>query len=382
MSASNHCQSIPRWGWFASGRLSAMGEMMRPLTWSFEPHECDYHTTAPRRPAASWSRGLALLAVVVVASTGGYVAGLAAGHKNSNVLFLTAIQASEGAHGGTDPTMTDESTGHGAGKAGGHGAGHGEAAEGEEGASELVQLLVISCVVLVIVGLLGLYEHGVHVAKHQLPPTLLPVLNAMLAEIAGLGFIGVLLQIFEGAAGESFEEVSEAIFGEGEVLIEAFEWLHNKFFLVAIVFFLFGGSLLGLLVKQTSDLVAAIAKADKDHDGEVTIEEYEAAFGANSLEDRTIMQRLLSGNLGLNLGDTYLFTVRFLETHRLDPKKFNGPRYIEACAASNLATLVELSPYTWLLLVLPLAITEFVKISHEVPGDDKTGASAGRWRLG
>ena len=56
----------------------------------------------------------------------------------------------------------------------------------------------------------------------------------MLAEIAGLGFIGVFLQVIIGLFGESVEELSEAIFGDEEGLIESFEWLHTKLFEVAV----------------------------------------------------------------------------------------------------------------------------------------------------
>jgi len=199
----------------------------------------------------------------------------------------------------------------------------------------------------------------------------------MRGERAGIGFIGLLLQIAEGYFEHTFEAVSEACFGEEEALIEAFEFLHNKIFLCAIVFFCFNGFLLLLLVEQMSGLVAAIAKADADGDGKVTIEEFEAAFGPSSLDERSLMQMMRTGNLGMSLGDVYLFSRRFIESNGLYDKPFQPVVYLESIAAANLEMMVELSPYTWLMMLPALAIFEAIKIMAEVPGDDTRGRIAG-----
>lgn len=85
-----------------------------------------------------------------------------------------------------------------------------------------------------------------------------------------------------------------------------------------------------------SGLVAAIAKADADGDGKVTIEEFEAAFGPSSLDERSLMQMMRTGNLGMSLGDVYLFSRRFIESNGLYDKPFQPVVYLESIAAANL----------------------------------------------
>ena len=130
-------------------------------------------------------------------------------------------------------------------------------------------VLTSTAVILVIIGLLYAYELSVHLAKHYLPPQLLPVLNVMLAEIAGLGFIGLLLQIAEGYFAHSIEMMSELSFGEEEALVEAFEWFHNKFFEVATIFCIFGGGMLFYL----DEMKVAFERIDADGDGYISAAE-------------------------------------------------------------------------------------------------------------
>ena len=39
--------------------------------------------------------------------------------------------------------------------------------------------------------------------------------------------------------------------------------------------------------------------------------------------------------------------------------------------------IVELSPFVWLMMLPPLAYMEYMKIKHEIPGDDLAGVGAG-----
>ena len=242
-------------------------------------------------------------------------------------------------------------------------------------------VLTSTAVILVIIGLLYAYEMSVHLAKHYLPPQLLPVLNVMLAEIAGLGFIGLLLQIAEGYFAHSIEMMSELSFGEEEALVEAFEWFHNKFFEVATIFCIFGGGMLFYVVGSVRKLMGDIQKADADGDGDVTIEEFTAAFGEGSLDDKRLLQMVMSCSIGLSTADSYLFSERFIKTAVMPLKKprkqFNPLTYIETVGAANLEELVELSPFVWLMMMPPLAYMEYTKISVEIPGDDLKGVAAG-----
>ncbi len=232
-------------------------------------------------------------------------------------------------------------------------------------------------VILVIIALLYIYEISVHWAKHHIPQALQPVLNVMLAEIAGLGFIGLLLQVFEGYFAHQIEAISEVTLGEEEALVEAFEWFHNQFFKVATIFCVFGGGMLVYMVSDIRRLLADISKADADGDGDVTVAEFKAAFGEDSLEEKTFWQMVASRTLGLSTADSYLFSRRFMEHHQVDKATFNPIAYVESVGAANLHELVEMSPFCWLMMLPPLAYMEYTKIKKEVPGDDLSGAAAG-----
>jgi len=204
------------------------------------------------------------------------------------------------------------------------------------------------------------------------------VLNSMLGEIAGLGFIGLLLRLSESFFGPSFEAMSEAAFGEEEALIEAFEFMHNKFFEVATLYFLYQGWMLKRMLNTMGKRLVSIQKADADGDGDVTEAEFEAAFGARGLEDRSFGSMLLAGELGMSLGDVYLFSRRFIESHGLT-KAFNPLVYLDEVGAANLIVMVELQPLVWLGMLPPLCVFESIKIRAEVPGDDVNGEAAGTY---
>ena len=103
---------------------------------------------------------------------------------------------------------------------------------------------------------------------------------------------------------------------------------------VAIIFFIFGGSLLYSMLSGIKQLVADVQKADADGDGDVTTDEFKAAFGENSLEDKSFVQMMMSCKLGLTTADSYLFSRRFMADNKLDPKTFNPIVYLEAVGAS------------------------------------------------
>ena len=159
-----------------------------------------------------------------------------------------------------------------------------------------------------IVFFLAIYELLVERGREKIPEQLLPVLNSALGEIAGpgpgrksctaktrqlgptgiaalafaistapalssgLGFIGLLLPLVEEYFGSQLHSLSHSIFGEGEVLVEAFEWFHIKFFQVALVFFCYNGWLLVRMVKEFEILMKQMMIADQNNDGQVTLE--------------------------------------------------------------------------------------------------------------
>jgi len=244
--------------------------------------------------------------------------------------------------------------------------------EGEGGASWPVRFIAVVGVILAIIALLQGWETLEHHAKHGLPANLMPAINSMFSELAALGFIGVLLGyvVKLGFVGV----VSVHIFGDEETLLEAFEWLHTKFFEVAILYFLIIMGLLLKTVRDNHELHQKIKEADTDGDGDVTPSEFITHFG--SLQERSWLTTLLSGNLGATHGDTYLLTRRFVDKYGLS-RDFDPVLYLEATAAKSLRNLADVSPWLWLIYLIPLAILQLLKISHDVPGDDDHAEMAG-----
>mmetsp|Transcript_16979 Transcript_16979/g.50907 ORF Transcript_16979/g.50907 Transcript_16979/m.50907 type:complete len:362 (+) Transcript_16979:699-1784(+) len=74
--------------------------------------------------------------------------------------------------------------------------------------------------------------------------------------------------------------------------------------------------------------------------------------------------------------DTYLFTRRFIQEHSLS-NNFHPVAYLDYVAGANLQEMVEISPFYWIMLAVPLAIFEQIKIAAEAPADDVEGHTAG-----
>ncbi len=88
-------------------------------------------------------------------------------------------------------------------------------------------------VMLTIVGLLKAWELSVEALQENSPPAVRPVIDRVLGEIGGLGFVGLFLEVvLDPGLGfaSALEHVSERYLNDGELLLEAFEFLHGFFF--------------------------------------------------------------------------------------------------------------------------------------------------------
>eukprot|EP00577_Skeletonema_sp_RCC1716_P006936 CAMPEP_0113438998 /NCGR_PEP_ID=MMETSP0013_2-20120614/38241_1 /TAXON_ID=2843 ORGANISM="Skeletonema costatum, Strain 1716" /NCGR_SAMPLE_ID=MMETSP0013_2 /ASSEMBLY_ACC=CAM_ASM_000158 /LENGTH=570 /DNA_ID=CAMNT_0000329743 /DNA_START=35 /DNA_END=1750 /DNA_ORIENTATION=- /assembly_acc=CAM_ASM_000158 len=81
-----------------------------------------------------------------------------------------------------------------------------------------------------IVALLVLWEETIHNIRSSTPKAIVPVIDSMLAEVGGLGFIGLFLStvVTGGPLGQIIGRLSEDYLGDEELLLEAFEFLHNN----------------------------------------------------------------------------------------------------------------------------------------------------------
>lgn len=108
----------------------------------------------------------------------------------------------------------------------------------------------------------------------------------MLAEVGGLGFVGLFLStvVTGGPLGQIVGRLSEEFLGEEELLLETFEFLHTFFFEVGILFFGIAGVVVGAVLQRVQKLSEISELAlDADGDGEVTLEELAEALDVESM---------------------------------------------------------------------------------------------------
>jgi hypothetical protein len=119
-----------------------------------------------------------------------------------------------------------------------------------------------STVMITIVTLLYVWDECVEWAREEAPPLLVPVIEKVLGEIGSIGFIGLFLSTILGklALGNVVGEISEEFLGEEELLLETFEFLHEAFFQVAILFFV-AASVILVRILQEIQQVTTLAEA-------------------------------------------------------------------------------------------------------------------------
>ena len=232
-----------------------------------------------------------------------------------------------------------------------------------EVASPLVLLTSASAVMLLIVGLLLAWEEGVHAVKHWLPKALLPVVESMLAEVAGLGFIGLLLSVVVTGGEESWvAQLSERFLGEGELLLELFEFLHTSFFEVGIAFFAASALILVSTLSEVDKMAEACAVE--------SLEELATLEPPKPTTDGVWLAELQKSTYERGY-ETCLLQERFTQKQGLPPS-YPTDAYFGKWSAEVLEEFVELSPTTWLPLIPLIALGNAVDLSHDVI----SGASA------
>lgn len=231
-------------------------------------------------------------------------------------------------------------------------------------ASPVVLLTSASAVMFLIVGLLLAWEESVHFVKHTLPKALLPVVESMLAEVAGLGFIGLLLSVVVTGGEESWvAQLSERFLGEGELLLELFEFLHTSFFEVGIAFF----AASALILVSTLSEVDKMSKAIQTD----SLEELAKLEAPASTDDGDWLAELQKSTYDRGY-ETILLQKRFTQRQGLPPSYPAAETYFARWSAEVLEEFVELSPTTWIPLIPLIALGNAVDLSYDVI----SGASA------
>jgi len=242
---------------------------------------------------------------------------------------------------------------------------------------------------LSIVALLYTWEETIKTTREKLPATLMPVVDSMLAEMGGLGFVGLFLGVVVtgGPLGGLVGEISERYLGDEEILLESFEFLHTAFFEVGVGFFLISGFTVAKVldkIESLSDFSRAVF--DTDADGNVCLEELADVLqvdtvtvdldGDGELTEEEISQALqktpkptLYEQLFITSeqvkAEALVVRERFLQTCGVSPD-FRIETYFAKVFSHNLEEIVELSPLTWLPLIPALSLGRSVDLSRDV----------------
>ena len=255
-------------------------------------------------------------------------------------------------------------------------------------------------VMLSLIGLFFTWETFVETMREKLPKTLMPVVDSMLAEMGGLGFIGLFLSVAvtgNGPLGILIGQVSEEWLGNEEVLLETFEFLHTAFFEVGIAFFAISGLMVASVLGQIQSLaeVSKLATLDINGDGDVDLNELAEALeaptiqvdldGDGDLDDEEIRAALASISpptwqqeavMSTNqvMAEALVVRERMMElaidkdimTPEEAKDNFRIENYCEVIIGRDLKEFVELSPLVWLPLVPFLSLGHSVDASRDI----------------
>lgn len=246
-----------------------------------------------------------------------------------------------------------------------------------------------SAIMLSIVALLYTWEEAVKSAREKLPSTLMPVVDSMLAEMGGLGFIGLVLGIFVtgGPLGGFVGEISEQYLGDEEILLESFEFLHTAFFEVAVGFFLISGFTVAKVLDKINSLsdfsrvvfdtnadgnvcleeladVLSVETVVVDLNGDGTLSQDEISQALQKAPKPTLYKQLFIASKEVK-AEALVVRERFVQTCSVSPD-FRIEKYFATVFGHNLQEIVELSPLTWLPLIPALSLGRSVDLSRDV----------------
>mmetsp|Transcript_11970 Transcript_11970/g.18255 ORF Transcript_11970/g.18255 Transcript_11970/m.18255 type:complete len:560 (-) Transcript_11970:1710-3389(-) len=248
---------------------------------------------------------------------------------------------------------------------------------------ELWSLLVM----LSLVGLLLTWEESVKTVRELLPETLMSVVDSMLGEMGGLGFIGLFLSVVVNSevGGETIGKLSETFLGDEEILLENFEFLHQAFFQVGIGFFLLAGATVWKLVTKMDRLkkISILAMEAGEDESRCTLNQL-----VNDLDLKSAIPTYADGVKGDSLWDDIFVSTdalvaesialrdRFVRQYRDVYTNFKVENYFEQVFAQELEHMVELSPKTWLPLIPFLVAGNSLDLSHGVISSASENAAA------
>jgi hypothetical protein len=232
---------------------------------------------------------------------------------------------------------------------------------------------------LVLVGLLTVWEQGVKNLQQTLPQPLRPVINSVLGEMGGLGFIGLLLStlVTNNVVGEWLEHAGEATLHDSEILVETFEFLHTAFFQVGMTFFGVAALLVLRSLRQLAilDEVTQVAmSADNFNCLAALAAESSTSSASSSSSTDAPMPTSAASTVST---EDLLVRERLVLQFDLNPAQFRVENYFGSIMGTTLEELVELAPCTaWLPLIPALSQGRSIDMSHDVVSASSNNALA------
>jgi len=263
-------------------------------------------------------------------------------------------------------------------------------------------------VMLVIVGLLYTWEKGVEYLKEESPPFIQPVVDRVLGEMGGLGFIGLFVSTVLGQAalGGYVGKISETFLGESDILIDSFEFIHEAFFQAAMAYF-FVAALIIYSVLYSIQVVADLADGSDcvvsgppflqglSATNSVVSKELADILDAPSIQKASRIGRMLSESdpqMRISLQESYLresaeaessiwreltlskrerggeiLVLRERLKNEFDlPDDFKIYTYLQQAFATAQLDIVAISPLSWIPLIPAIALAGAVEIAHGV----------------
>lgn len=253
---------------------------------------------------------------------------------------------------------------------------------------------------MVIVGLLYGWEQFVEYAKEEAPAPIIPVIEKILGEMGGVGFIGLVISVLlnQAALGETVGDISEQFLGEKDILLESFEFLHETFFQAAIAFFATSAF---IIVRVLWSFQAIFELTDEDDvmsssECDSVSRKVASILDAPTIEKATRVGRFLEQDnpeCVVDMDDSFAEECMVEQRNpvwrelKLSPKArgaeilvirerlkkefnlsddFQIRTYLENAFASCNLDLVEISPLSWIPLIPAIALANTVDLTHDV----------------
>jgi len=237
-----------------------------------------------------------------------------------------------------------------------------------------------------IISLLVAWEKALEFSRERIPVSLRPTLEVTVGEIAGLGFVGLVLGSILSYPGvqKGFEKTSVEYFGEKKILIENFDYFSHALFQIGVSFFVGAGLMVFLGLKKIDD-IAEVQDLQLDRNAgsaDITAEKLAMSIPAKSFNQPQEQPGYVSIWRDVFMGKneraakTLLMRNLIIERYPYLPSQFRVEPLLEESFAQNMYRAVQISPLTWISFIPILALANTIDISHGVVNGAASNAAA------